>query len=119
MAVLSVTVAIVATDITARLLQAEPIALLMLCAVISTAWLGGIGPAILAIALSLFAFHYNLVPPTNSFVWKHDLLHIGIVEVPRLFLFASTSLCVAFVVTAQRKATEALRRSRDDLQVAK
>jgi PAS domain S-box-containing protein len=117
-AVLSVAVATIVTEITARLLQAEPIALLMLCAVISTAWLGGFGPAILAIALSLFAFYYNLVPPTNSFVWKQDLLYIGIVEVPRLFLFAILSLFVAFVVTTQRKATEALRRSRDDLQVA-
>jgi PAS domain S-box-containing protein len=117
-AILSVAVAVIVTEITARLLQTEPIALLMLCAVISTAWLGGFSPAILAIALSVFAFHYNLVPPTNSFVWKQDILHIGIVEEPRLFLFASTSLYVAFVVTAQRKATEALRRSRDDLQVA-
>jgi len=118
MAILSVAVAVIVTEITARLLQTEPIALLMLCAVISTAWLGGFSPAILAITLSVFAFHYNLVPPTNSFVWKRDILHIGIVEVPRLFLFASTSLYVAFVVMAQRKATEALRRSRDDLQVA-
>ena len=94
MAILSVAVAMVVTEITARLLQTEPIALLMLCAVISTAWLGGLGPAILAIVLSLFAFHYNLVPPTNSFAWKHDLLHIGIVELPRLFLFADyISLC--------------------------
>jgi PAS domain S-box-containing protein len=116
-AVLSVAVAMVVTDITARLLQAEPIALLMLCAVISTAWLGGLGPTILAIVLSLFAFYYNLVPPTNSFVWKHDLLHIGIVELPRLFLFSIVSLFVAFVVTTQRKATESLQRSRDDLQV--
>jgi PAS domain S-box-containing protein len=118
MAILSVAVAVIVTGITARLLQTEPIALLMLCAVISAAWLGGFSPAILAITLSVFAFHYNLVPPTNSFVWKRDILHIGIVEVPRLFLFASTSLYVAFVVTAQRKATEAFRRSRDDLQVA-
>jgi PAS domain S-box-containing protein len=118
MAVLSVAVATVVAGITARLPQAEPIALLMLCSVISTAWLGGIGPAILAIALSLFAFHYNLVPPTNSFSWKHDVFHIGIAEVPRLVLFAITSLFVAFVVTTQRKATEALRRSRDDLQAA-
>ena len=117
-AVLSVAVATIVTEITARLLQAEPIALLMLCAVISTAWLSGFGPAILAIALSLFAFYYNLVPPTNSFVWKQDLLYIGIVELPRLFLFAILSLFVAFVVTTQRKATEALRRFRDDLQVA-
>src|ERR1700723_3611099 len=86
MAIFSVAVAVVVTEIAARLLQAEPIALLMLCAVISTAWLGGLGPAILAITLSLFAFYYNLVLPTNSFVWKQDLLYIGIVELPRLFL---------------------------------
>src|ERR1700679_2606154 len=116
-AVFSVAVAVVVTDITARLLKAEPIALLMLCAVIFTAWLGRFGPAILAIALSIFAFYYNLVPPTNSFVWKQDL-HIGIVEVPRLLLFAILSLFVAFVVTTQKKATEGLRRSRDDLQAA-
>jgi PAS domain S-box-containing protein len=40
------------------------------------------------------------------------------VELPRLFLFSIVSLFVAFVVTAQRKATETLRRSRDDLQAA-
>jgi PAS domain S-box-containing protein len=116
MAVMSVAVAIVATEITARLLQAEPIALLMLCAVISTAWLGGLGPAFLAIALALFAFHYFIVPPINSFAWKHDLFAVGIAEVARLILFAITSLFVAFVIATQRKTTQALRRSRDDLQ---
>src|ERR1700735_2299212 len=54
MAVLSVAIATIVAAITARLLQAEPIALLMLCAVSSAAWLGGLGPAILAIALGLF-----------------------------------------------------------------
>jgi K+-sensing histidine kinase KdpD len=110
MAVLSVAVATVVAGITARLLQAEPIALLMLCAVIATARLGGIGPALLAMTLALFAFYYNLLPPTNSFGWKHDFLHISIAEVPRLVLFAITSLFVAIVVTTQRKATEARRR---------
>jgi PAS domain S-box-containing protein len=118
MAVLSVAVAIIATEVLTRFLQAEPIALLMLCAVIFTAWLGGFGPALFAISLALFAFHYNLVSPANSFVWKHDLFVVHISEVPRLVLFAVTSLIVAFVVTAQRKATEELRGSRDDLQAA-
>jgi PAS domain S-box-containing protein len=117
-AVLSVCVATIATELTTRLLNAEPIALLMLCAVIFTAWLGGLGPALLAIALALFAFHYNIAAPSNVFVWKPSFLAVDIAEVPRLVLFAVTSLVVAFVVTAQSKATEALRRSRDDLQVA-
>src|SRR5258708_17401219 len=73
MAVLSVAVAIVAAELITRLLQAEPIASSMLCAVIVAAWFGGFGPALLAITLSLFAFHYLLVPPINSFTCEHDL----------------------------------------------
>jgi PAS domain S-box-containing protein len=118
MAILSVTVAIIAAELLTRLLHAEPIALLMLCAVIFAAWLGGFGPALLAIILALFAFHYYLVPPINSFTWKHNLFAVDISEVPRLILFSIASFVVAFVISAQRKATEALRRSGDDLQAA-
>jgi PAS domain S-box-containing protein len=118
MAVLSVAVAIIVAELITRLLQAEPIASSMLCAVIFAAWFGGFGPAMLATTLALLAFHYYLVPPINSFTWKHDLFAVGISEVPRLILFSITSLFVAFMISAQRKATETLRRSRDDLQVA-
>jgi PAS domain S-box-containing protein len=118
MAALSVAVAIVAAELVTRLLQAEAIALLMLCAVIVAAWFGGVGPALLAIALALSAIHYYLLPPINSFAWKHNLLAVGISEVPRLILFSITSLFVAFMVSGQRAATSALRRSSADLQVA-
>ncbi len=118
MAVLSVAVAIVAAELMTRLLQTEPIASSMLCAVIFAAWFGGFGPALLAIALALLAFHYYLVPPVNSFTWKQNLFAVGISEVPRLILFSITSLVVALVISAQRKATEVLRRSGDDLQIA-
>jgi PAS domain S-box-containing protein len=118
MAVLSVAVAIIAADLITRLLHAEPIALSMLCAVIIAARFGGFGPALLAITLALLAFHYYLVPPINSFIWKHDLFAVDISEVPRLILFSIISVFVAFVISAQRKATETLRRSGDDLQAA-
>jgi PAS domain S-box-containing protein len=118
MAVFSVAVAIVAAELVTRLLHAEPIASLMLCAVIFAAWFGGFGPALLAIALALLAFHYYLVPPINSFTWKHDLSVVDISEVPRLILFSITSLIVALVISAQRKSTETLLRSGDDLQAA-
>jgi PAS domain S-box-containing protein len=117
-AVLSVAVAIIATELAARLLYAEPTALLMLCAVIFAAWFGGFGPALLAITLGLFSFYYDIAPPVDSSAWKHDLLAVDISEAPRLILFCVTSFIVAFVVSAQRKATAALRRSRDDLQLA-
>jgi PAS domain S-box-containing protein len=90
----------------------------MLCAVIVAAWFGGFGPALLAIALGLLAFHYYLVLPVNSFVWKHDVFAVGIPELPRLILFFITSVFVAFMISTQRKATETLRFVRDDLQAA-
>jgi PAS domain S-box-containing protein len=118
MAALAVAAAIIATEVATRLLQAEAIASLMLCAVIFAAWVGGFGPALLAIILALFAFHYYLVPPVNSFTWKQAVFAVGISELPRLFLFAVVSLFVAFIVSAQRTATEVIRRSSDHLQAA-
>jgi PAS domain S-box-containing protein len=117
-AVLSVAVAIIAAELITRLLHAEAIASSMLCAVIVAAWLGGFGPALLAIALALFAFHYYLVPPINSFTWKHDLFVLDISEVPRLILFFVVCLFVALIIAGQRKAKEAFRRSSDDLLAA-
>jgi PAS domain S-box-containing protein len=118
MAALSVALAIIAAELITRLLHAEPIASTMLCAVIFAAWYGGFGPALLAMTLALLAFHYYLVPPINSFVWKHNLFDAGISEVPRLVLFFITSFFVILMSSAQRKATETLRRSGHDLQVA-
>ncbi len=83
MAVLSVAVAMVAAEFITRLLHAEAIASSMLCAVIFTAWFGGFGPALMAIALARLAFHYYVVPPINSFTWKHNIFVLDISEVPR------------------------------------
>src|ERR1700726_949284 len=102
-AVLSIAIAIVVAEILTRLLHAEPIASSMLCAVIFAAWFG-FGPGLLAIALSLFAFHYYLVPPTNSFGLKRDILAVEYAELPRLALFSITSLFVNFISLAQRTA---------------
>jgi PAS domain S-box-containing protein len=118
MAVLSVAVAIVAAELITRLLDAEAIASAMLCAVIFAGWVGGFGPGLLAITLALLAFHYYLVPPSSSFTWKHDLFAVGISEVPRLILFSTASLVAAYLISTQRRATEEVRRSAHELQVA-
>jgi PAS domain S-box-containing protein len=118
MAVLSVAVAIFAAELITRLLSAEAIASSMLCAVIFAAWFGGLAPGLLAVTLALLAFHYYLLPPGNSFAWKRDLLAGSSSEVPRLILFSVTSFLVAFLISAQRKATEQLQRSGHDLQGA-
>ena len=116
--ILFVGVAAIITDFTARVFMAEPIGLLMLSAVIATASLAGFGPALLAIALALVAFQYDLTPPRDFFVWKLNFLEVNLSEAPRLVLFAIVSFIVSFVIAAQGKATEALRRSRDELRGA-
>jgi PAS domain S-box-containing protein len=118
MTVLSALVAIIAAELITRFLHAEAIASVLLCAVIFSAWLGGFGPACLAIALAMIAFHYYLVPPINSFTLKNPLFDLGVAEVPRLILFFVTSFIIASVISAQRKITEALRRSGNELQSA-
>jgi PAS domain S-box-containing protein len=117
-AISSVVVAIIAAEVITRLLNAEAIASLMLCAVIFAAWIGGLGPALVAVALALLAFHFYVVPPGSSSFGKSDLFAIGISEVPRLALFSLTSLIVAFVISAQRKTAEQLRRSSEQLLTA-
>jgi PAS domain S-box-containing protein len=105
-AILSVAIAIVVAEILTTLVHTEPIASSMLCAVIFAAWFG-FGPGLLAIALALFAFHYYLVPPINSFALKHDIFAVDVAELPRLALFLITSLFVNFISWAQRSAKEA------------
>lgn len=119
LAVISVAAAVIAADLLTRLLNAEAIASALLCAIVFAAWMGGFGPALLTIALALMAFHYYLAPPSNSFVWKQDLTVLTVPgEEPRLALFLLTSIAVAFLISAQRKATKDLRRSSNDLRVA-
>jgi PAS domain S-box-containing protein len=118
MPILFVGIAAIVIDYMARIFMAEPIGLLMLSAVIATASLAGFGPALLAIALALVAFQYDITLPRDFFVWKQNFLEINLSEAPRLVLFAIVSFIVSFVISAQSKATEALRGSRDELRGA-
>src|ERR1700745_587908 len=117
-AVLSVAIAIVIAGLLTVFLHTEPIASSMISAVMCVAWFGGFGPGLLAIALAVFAIHYYLVPPLNSFALKNDIFSMGVAELPRLILFSVASLFIAFLSSAQRAAAQSLRRSRDDLRAS-
>jgi PAS domain S-box-containing protein len=78
----------------------------MLCAVIFAAWFG-VGPGLLATAVSLLAFHYYLTPPTNSFLLTKTFFAFDIAELPRLILFSITSSFVIVLSLTQRRAKEA------------
>jgi K+-sensing histidine kinase KdpD len=107
-AVLTVTAALIISRLPAFHLEAAPVSL-FLCAIMFTAWFGGVGPGLLATALSTLAFHYYFLPPMHSLAPKAA-------EIPRIVIFTVSALIVGLLSAAQRSATESLRRARDDLR---
>jgi PAS domain S-box-containing protein len=110
-AVLAVAAAVIAGMLVDRFLQIAPFVSLFLCAVLVAAWLGGVGPGVLATALSILAFQYFFIPPIYSIV-------VGFQDLLRIALFALTAVFVVFVCAAQRRTAESLRRARDDLRAS-
>jgi K+-sensing histidine kinase KdpD len=67
-AVLSVAAALIISWWPALHLRDAPVSL-FLCAVILSAWFGGVGPGLLATALSCLAFNYYFVEPPDGVSW--------------------------------------------------
>jgi len=107
-AVLSAAVALFISRWPAFHLETAP-ASLFLCAVMFSAWLGGLGPGLLATALSCLALSYYFLEPLHSFSVNSE-------EMPRLVIFTVAALLVGSLSAAQRSANESLRRTRDDLK---
>jgi C4-dicarboxylate-specific signal transduction histidine kinase len=74
-----------------------------------SAWYGGLGPGLLATALSAFAFHYYFLSPSHSLALRPG-------EVPKLFMYIIANLLIALLSAAQRNAKESLRCARDELK---
>jgi PAS domain S-box-containing protein len=81
---------------------------LFLCAVMLSAWFGGLRAGLLASGLSLLAFDYYFVAPIDS-------LAVDIEELPRLVLVTASILFVCLLTATQHSTTELLGRARDDL----
>src|SRR6267143_2247374 len=88
--------AIAALAVTAALLIARWLAInlntnapvsLILCAVMLSAWFGGIGPGVLAVVLSFLAFAYHFVPPIYS-------LAMEVLQIPRFLIFVLSALYI-------------------------
>lgn len=106
LAVLSVGVALLA----AKLLQVQenykPFAP-FLCAMMFSAWFGGVRPGLLSVALSLLAFHFYFLVP----VQPGDAQQ----EISRTIANALTCLFVVWLSATQKSSTDSLRRTRDAL----
>jgi len=107
-AVLSVGTAFILSHLPLLHLEAAPVSL-FLCAAMFSAWLGGVGPGLLATVLSAVGFYYSFLSPLNSLVAKPG-------EMPRFFVFVLSALFVGSLSVAQRWATQSLRVARDDLK---
>jgi PAS domain S-box-containing protein len=109
-AAVSVAAAVILGQWPALHLQSAHVSL-FLCAVMFSAWFGGVGPGLLAVFLSVLAFDYYVLSPIDSLALKTD-------EIPRLVIFALSALFVGSLSAAQRSAAESLRRGRDELEAA-
>ena len=107
-AVLSVGTAFILSHLPLLHLEAAPVSL-FLCAVMFSAWLGGVGPGLLATVLSAVGFYYSFLSPLNSLAAKPG-------EMARFFVFVLSALFVGSLSVAQRWATQSLRVARDDLK---
>ena len=111
MAALSVVAAVVGGLLLDRFLDTAPFVSLFLCAIMFASWFGGVGPGLLATALSIFAFAYYFLPPMYS-------VAVAFKDLPRLLLFAITALFVVALNAVQRRTADSLERTHDDLQTA-
>ncbi|MDB5199314.1 MAG: domain S-box-containing protein [Chitinophagaceae bacterium] len=82
---------------------------LFLCAIIFSAWYGGVKPGLLAVALSILAFKFYFVAPLYS-------LKVEINSLPRYLIFVLAMFFVAILSATQRKVTESLGQARNVLE---
>src|ERR1700761_8311883 len=96
-AVLSVVAALVAALLLEPPMHSSPFVSLSLCAIMFSAWFGGLGPGLLATALSVACFTYHFVPPVDSF-------KVAAADLPRIVLLGVTGLFVVWLNVARRGA---------------
>ena len=106
-AVLSVSGALLIAQWPVLHLEFAPVSLL-LCAVMLSAWFGGVGPGVVATILSAAVFYYGFLPPVFSLVAKSG-------QIPRFVVFVASAVLVGSLSAAQRRVAEKLRRARDQL----
>ncbi len=107
LAVLTVAVALF---ITKSLEYYTDITPLFYAAIIISAWFGGRGPGLLAVAISTIAIDYYLVAPLYT-------LSLGAKRISFLIVFGILAVVTSWMSSKRRQSEEALRQARDELDV--
>src|ERR1700752_1329829 len=80
-------------------------------AVIISAWFGGTGPGLLAVALSTLTVDYYFAP-------RGQTPELTVDRRPFILLFSLSALIACWVTVQRSKAERALQRSRDELEAS-
>jgi PAS domain S-box-containing protein len=100
-AVLASALALLSTELLQRVLQLSPFTLFF-GAVILTAWYAGLGPALLAIALSALASQHSYLTPVYTAAFDPD-------NTQRLAVFVVVGLLVSFLARSRTRAEARFR----------
>jgi signal transduction histidine kinase len=100
----------VALVITWSLERYTDITPLFYAAIVVSAWFGGMGPGLVAVILSEVAIDYYFVPPLYT-------LGLGQKGVTFLVVFGFLAMLTSWMSSQRKKAEEALKRSRDELEL--
>jgi K+-sensing histidine kinase KdpD len=106
-AVLSVIAVLLVSHWPALNLESAPVSL-FLCAVMLSAWFGGVGAGSFAVVLAATGFYYFFLTPLYSFGKKTG-------QLPRFASFVLSALFAGALTVAQRRLSQSLGRARDDL----
>lgn len=107
---LAVATVAVALFITQSLEQYTDITPLFYAAIVVSAWFGGMGPGLLAVALSTVAIDYNFVEPLYT-------LNLGAKRISFLIVFGFLAVVTSWMSSRRRQSEEALRQARDELDM--
>lgn len=87
----------------------EAYASLLLCAILFTAWFGGAGPGLVAVALSIFTFDYFLIPQDRALATDPE-------DILRLLLFTVVALLNVWIIAVLKRTSDSLQHAHDDLK---
>lgn len=107
LAVVTVAVALLITKSLVRYTDITP---LFYAAIVISAWFGGRGPGLLAVALATVSIDYYFVEPLYT-------LRLGGKSFSFLLVFGILAVVTSWMSSKRRQSEEALRQARDDLDV--
>src|ERR1044072_4222530 len=107
LAVVSVAVALLITKSLEQYTAHTP---LFYAAIVVSAWFGGMGPGLLAVALAAISIDYFLVPPLYT-------LGLGPKPISFLGVFGILAVLTSWMSSKRRQAEEGLKQARDELEL--